>query len=557
MTAEKKDIPKFLQGKRVKKIPKVADLQGQSANPTDGFSESRLIAKSIVESIKFDIVIGIVILFSTICVGLEQSWKLEGRSVFLFQVLESLFLLCYILEFALRWYALRKECLQDVWVRFDLALIVLGIFTYWVVEPIFATMDMNRGFGPLLMLRALRLARIAKLARFLSNFKEFWMLTRGLINCAPLVLYTFVIFALCLYTFACVAMEVIGQHPLVEEDDEFRKHAQKYFGSLFASLMSLMRYACLGNTGQVHDLLIEKDPTLAVYFVIVSFVVSLILFHVLGAVIYSSALEQNQQEVDESKSVQAESWTKLISGLRDLFFRLDEDMSGQLSKEELLNIDPVDFQELCAALGHSPKMEPAHVFDALDVDKSGEISIDEFFDGIRDVVLDHAMLENKRMEKQVETIHWRLKEMFSAQYEMKLQLGRMCAEGALPARRPSQRSSCVLPDPIEGDKVRAEQFVKQRSPHIDDTLRARGKAEQEDLPAWALDIVDELRQTWKQCQEIVTQVLIEAGKTDAMYKEAPIPSSSSYSEDAPEAPKTTLDHSDLEGRHSEKVIETI
>eukprot|EP00931_Biecheleriopsis_adriatica_P043088 TRINITY_DN24627_c0_g1_i1.p1 TRINITY_DN24627_c0_g1~~TRINITY_DN24627_c0_g1_i1.p1 ORF type:complete len:213 (+),score=46.57 TRINITY_DN24627_c0_g1_i1:47-640(+) len=47
---------------------------------------------------------------------------------------------------------------------------------------------------------------------------------------------------------------------------------------------------------------------------------------------------------------------------------------------------------------------------------------------MRDIVLGQSSTEVKRQEKQVETMHWRLKEMFSVQHEMSLQVAQLAAE---------------------------------------------------------------------------------------------------------------------------------
>lgn len=60
------------------------------------------------------------------------------------------------------------------------------------------------------------------------------------------------------------------------------------------------------------------------------------------------------------------------------------------------------------------------IFNALDTDKSGEISINEFFDTVLDCCLVKGSADLKRMEKQIEHMHWRLKETFSTQHDIEL-----------------------------------------------------------------------------------------------------------------------------------------
>merc|ERR1712183_1217070 len=106
------------------------------------------------------------------------------------------------------------------------------------------------------------------------------------------------------------------------------------------------------------------------------------------------------------------------------FHRLDKDNSGQLSKDEVMNIERSDQDELCKALG---VQSPLQVFGALDVDNNGQVSINEFFDGIWDIALAKSPVDLKRIEKQMEGITWRVKESFGLAHEMNVVL-KQCAQ---------------------------------------------------------------------------------------------------------------------------------
>jgi len=122
------------------------------------------------------------------------------------------------------------------------------------------------------------------------------------------------------------------------------------------------------------------------------------------------------------RHAQEEGWAVLVSNLKDMFTRLDEDRSGMLSMEEFLNINTEDQERLCKAMECD---KPAEIFRMLDHDHVGELSINVFFDGILDKLLATGATNFKRMERQIETMHWRLKESFSDQLQMHQALDRM------------------------------------------------------------------------------------------------------------------------------------
>merc|ERR1719464_235399 len=98
-----------------------------------------------------------------------------------------------------------------------------------------------------------------------------------------------------------------------------------------------------------------------------------------------------------------------------MFNHLDADRSGKLSMDEFLDIDKRDQMALCTAMECA---NPAEIFRMLDTEKTGEVSINEFFDCILDKVLASGDANLKRMERQIETMHWRLKETFAVQNEV-------------------------------------------------------------------------------------------------------------------------------------------
>lgn len=224
----------------------------------------------------------------------------------------------------------------------------------------------------------------------------------------------------------------------------------------------------------------------------------------------ASTLEQSQTESDQDKLKLEEQWSEVISGLRELFFRLDADMSGQLSKQELESIDPHDMKYLKEALG-GRDMTPVQVFAALDVDRSGEISIDEFFDGIRDLALSRVDMDQRRMEKQVETIHWRLKEMFAAQYETKLMMARLCQESGLvdgPLKIDDRFGSAGSNGKKSGG------FLRQVSA-ASASIGTRPSTRIEEMPVWARQLTDKLSEAWDRSIEKLNMTLKDAERMNS------------------------------------------
>ncbi|CAE8615884.1 unnamed protein product [Polarella glacialis] len=369
-----KQLPEANIGKH--KTGSLTDRMKDSVSRGIQNDETRLVAREVVSSLWFDCAIGCVIFLNAISIGVELTLQIEDKSTLVINIIESIFLVIYILELALRLYAFGPPCLKDPWVQCDIGLVFLGVLITWILDPIFEGKNAASAFGLLMILRMLRLLRLAKIARLFKRFREFWVFMRQCGHVAGTMIYVFLILFVVLYIFSCLAVELITKHKLNDEDEEFREHVQKYFRSLPIIMLTLLRFACLDNTSEVYTLLVEKDGWLVIFFVLLIVNVSLVFFHLRqGAIIFNSTMERSLEEEDNQKRDRMDNWSQLISDLKDMFLRMDDDKSGSLSIDEFENIHPNDMKILTAALGSASN--PIRVFQSLDVDKSGEVSISE------------------------------------------------------------------------------------------------------------------------------------------------------------------------------------
>jgi len=426
-----KNAPPPSTQRRDKVLPKASEVIGSDGDTRTIFErarasirlrtvrapESREIWKQVVQSAWFDCLIGVVIVFNAAGIGIELTLQLEGKSTMPTQILENFCIVAYIAELGCRVFAIGFVCFRDHWVQFDTFLISMGVLVNWILDPILGPAA-SSAFGPLMILRTARLLRLAKMMRLFKRFREFWILVRGIMTCATMMVYVFLVLFLCIYVFSCLAIELITMNTLNEEDEEFREQVQKYFRSLPNTMMTLVRFACLDNTSEVYGILVEKDAWLSVYFVFLILVISLVFFHLTGAVIFSTTMDTNAEEEDVAKGLEMDKWANLVKDLKEMFSRMDADGSGFLSRAEFEHIHPSDMKMLSRALGGG--FSPGQIFDSLDVDRSGEVSITELFDGIWDVISSKDKLGTKRMEKQVELMHVRMSEMSAVQQSFML-----------------------------------------------------------------------------------------------------------------------------------------
>eukprot|EP00927_Polykrikos_kofoidii_P017635 TRINITY_DN18055_c0_g1_i1.p1 TRINITY_DN18055_c0_g1~~TRINITY_DN18055_c0_g1_i1.p1 ORF type:complete len:565 (+),score=109.24 TRINITY_DN18055_c0_g1_i1:49-1743(+) len=372
--------------------------------------DPRKIAQWVVGSLWFDCVTGGIIVTNAATQAWEQALTIDGRDTTFLKVIESLFLVIYIFEILLRYYALGSACLKDIWVKFDLFVVTLGMLTSWVLEP--SLTDWPEGIGLLVVFRLTRLLRIIRTLRVLVQVRDFWLLVRGFAASLKLMLYTFGLVFVLIYVFSVIGVEIITKHRLNmgdHPDSEFRDHVDRYFATLPRTMLTLMRYVCMDEMSQTYSLLVEKDAALVPYFIGLIICLGIIVMNLVGAVIFTGTLDMNKEEHDQARNIKNMEMHRLIEDLKALFLRLDEDNSGTLTRDEIKRISPEDHEKLSTALGVN---SPLEVFMALDTDQSGRVSIEEFFDGIVDVALKDSRVDMKRIERQLSSMSWRLSETF-------------------------------------------------------------------------------------------------------------------------------------------------
>jgi len=277
------------------------------------------------------------------------------------------------------------------------------------------------------------------------------MLVRGLLSSGSTMLHTLVLCVVILYIFGCISIEMITLAVQDKEDqlpEEVMDLVQTHFRSLPTAMLTLVQFISFDNIVYIYKPMIEADPKLAIFFILAILVVGVALMNLVTAVIVNSAMEQALQDKDLMRSLEAQKKKKMLKELRQMFVRLDVDGSGDISRDELVNMCKEDQQLLSGLLTTN---SPVEMFDALDIDGSGDIDINEFCRGVEQVAFSNTPIELKRMERQIEFMHKQLKASKDMQDSLRFAIQQLREElhQPWPAFSPFQDSKpnpqCVAP----------------------------------------------------------------------------------------------------------------
>jgi len=408
--------PKRFQTEDSEAPGKVGATRGRGGRQAVHFGDEAFLAgprRKVYEAIlhpSFDFGIGLIITFNSVTIGVEQHLRMFDENpednifVYVIGILEMSFLIIYTFELLSRFFAQGQVALSDNWVRFDTLLVVSGWFTT-LLDAFETGME---GADLVLVLRTARLARLARTVRLLVRFKALWMLVRGLFSSAGTMLYTLLLLVIILYIFSCVGIELITKSKLNDPehelfDLEYHRIADIYFPDLFVTMLTLVQFVCLDSIGAIYRTLIKSDPIYLIpYFITIILVVPIVLMNLVTAVIVNGAIDQALQDKDAQKIHEAQKQKKLFKQLRDVFRKLDDDGSGEVSLDEIQQITEQDKLILQDLTGVS---DPEQIFNALDVDGSGTLEVEEFCDGIWVMIQSTVSPEVQRMEKQVNLIY--------------------------------------------------------------------------------------------------------------------------------------------------------
>eukprot|EP00392_Amoebophrya_sp_AT5.2_P017669 g18071.t1 len=415
----------------------------------------RLRCAKMLNTQKFDMGIGVVILLNSITIGWESQTEIEGGNTDAFAVLEHLFLVIYVFEIGARFFmkgpdgcdllptaesrfsastgcqrapqkapkrthlplshlpsglaiffafGFLRSLVTSGWVLFDFLLVAVGVLSQWLIPIFFAATP--AALEPILVLRVLRLLRLARAVRLIVSFKTLWMLVRGLLTSMDTIMFTFLLIGMTVYLTAVLGIEVITNNRSIYlhgDDDEgtLRKLLDENFNNLFSIMLTLLSFVTLDSISGIYMPMIKFQPLLFFYFIPFLLTVSIAMMNLVTAVLVQNAIESSENDKEVNAAYQKQKLEQIMPKVREIFVLLDEDKSGDISKDEIvkgLTENPELKTDLEWFMGsHSP----LQLFEMLDVDGEGLIAIDEFCDALLSRITSTAPVEVTRILKLV------------------------------------------------------------------------------------------------------------------------------------------------------------
>ncbi|CAK0869048.1 unnamed protein product [Prorocentrum cordatum] len=361
----------------------------------------------------FDFVIGLIIVLSSIMLGVEIQCDLDGNAACTQRAhdLEHVFLSIFIVELVIRVLADGLGNFRSKWFRFDFILVMMGVFSTWVVHPIVeSTSDDAEGrllldiMSKVLVLRILRLTRLVRALRIFEQFQEMWKLANGLLRSFRTVMSACIMILLTVFVFACLGVELIFQDSSLMGDPVTADVIQDHFRSLPVAMFTLVQFANADSIASVYMPIVTKAWYMGVYFGFVWLIVTIKLMNLITAVIVDNAITQADEDREMDLIVRR-------GKLRDLEPHVEEVFQTLTEKAGTKNLSLKDFRSGLEDMMQAhvlrdlpPELRKVLASDQivdvcsyLDADRSGEIDQGEFVDGIFNLMLQSVPVETTQM----------------------------------------------------------------------------------------------------------------------------------------------------------------
>mmetsp|Transcript_68135 Transcript_68135/g.205779 ORF Transcript_68135/g.205779 Transcript_68135/m.205779 type:complete len:400 (-) Transcript_68135:194-1393(-) len=303
-------------------------------------------------------------------------------------VLQFMFCLIFCTELVLRWLTdgligfFRTQ--EGNWNAFDTVLILSNVVELFV-EIFQSKHELLVTLSSLRVLRVFRLVRVLRIIRTWIFFRELRMMLLSILGSLKSFLWVMMVFTLVFFVFGLCITWNAYQHRLEKglllADDPDEAFLAKQFGTVNRSMLSLFMVMTGGlDWSDLYDTL--KDMWLS-RFLLMTFV-SFGFFaatHVVTGVFVESALRSSEQDRDALIQEQLQQKERYIRSMFHLFEEIDTNSSGCISLDEFeKQLD----DERAVAFFKAIKLDASQartLFTLLDVDQSGYVDVEEFLMG--------------------------------------------------------------------------------------------------------------------------------------------------------------------------------
>jgi len=236
------------------------------------------------------------------------------------------------------------------------------------------------------MLRILRITRAIRMVRLIRFFRELRMMVFSVLKSGSSLLWSLLMLITTIYIFGIYFVQVVAFHLYVAEvppsgTPELAVHEtmKEMFGSLLRAVYTLYQAVSGGiSWGEIGSVLIGIDPMHGLVLSFFTFFTTFALLNIITGIFVDSSINSAQSDKEEVIQEQLHRQSSAMTEMRKLFANADRDGSGTMNLEEFeTHLKSKEVRAHFLSLGIEVDKVKG-LFRLLDLDMSGELSLDEF-----------------------------------------------------------------------------------------------------------------------------------------------------------------------------------
>lgn len=340
----------------------------------------------VLHSRTFQNISMIAILFNAVWITYLTDWSLQhpmGGNPQEYQMVDLAFIVFFFLELVLRLAVHRLYFFINYnagWNLLDFTLVVLSLLELTVSWS--SGRDTNGTVTYLRVLRLLKFARILRSLKVITAFRELAMMLESFRSCLAamfwsLILLIFLVF-LCALLFAQGVADALQAQ---QAPPELLDLVMETFGSVLKTMLSLYMAVTGGNDWSMYYGILESLGSFYhLIFIAYTFFFAFAIFNILTGIFVERAVAASLPDREQQILLERRKLLEQANELRDLFSCMDLDDSGNISLEEFLCCmkDPriVAYMSSVGVSVHDVQ----HLFKIV-ANENDEVDIDRFVDG--------------------------------------------------------------------------------------------------------------------------------------------------------------------------------
>jgi len=347
--------------------------------------KAKLVTAKAIQSKYFVNSMALVVLIDAYC----TCWDIDARAAkeekaHIAQTLSDICLALYTMELAMGFLVSGWNLFKDWAVLVDLAVVLCG-FLEIILNATRLVDGMFESVGILRVLRIMRIVRLSRLLRKTRALRELQKLVRMMATCLKALFWSFVFCFMIMTVWAMLIVEWIYPciESMYENTDVFLdcgEYCLQATSSVMYANLLLFKTVIAGDSwGLIAVPVIQQHPATAIIFMGSLLTLVFGVLNLIVAVVVDNFAEARQRDVLNLAEEMEDNLDKDTRLLEAIFQRIDEDGSGQLTFEELMEGARKDkeFQSRLRVMDID-EADLRQLFEMIDTTGEGSIEASQF-----------------------------------------------------------------------------------------------------------------------------------------------------------------------------------